>query len=30
MDESLKILMKAEHSNEFIELRKAVEEKLNN
>lgn len=30
IEESLKILMKAEHSNEFIEIRKAVEEKLNN
>ncbi len=29
-EESLKILMKSEHQNEFIEIRKAVEEKLNN
>lgn len=30
LEESLKILMKAEHTNEFIEIRKSVEEKLNN
>lgn len=30
LEESLKILNKPEHQNEFIELRKSVEEKLNN
>jgi len=30
LDESLKILMKSEHQNEFIELKKSVDEKLNN
>ena len=29
-EDSLKILMKAEHQNEFIEIKKAVDEKLNN
>jgi len=30
LDESLKILLKPEHTNEFIDIKKAVEEKLNN
>lgn len=30
LDDSLKILMKAEHQNEFIEIRKEVDAKLNN
>lgn len=30
LEDSLKILMKAEHQNEFIDLKKAVDEKLNN
>lgn len=30
LEESLKILMKPEHQNEFIDIKKTVEEKLNN
>ena len=30
LEESLKVLMKPEHQNEFIDIKKAVEEKLNN
>lgn len=30
LEESLKILMKPEHQNELVEIRKSVEEKLNN
>ncbi len=29
LDESLKLLMKPEHQNEFIDIKKTVEEKLN-